>query len=182
MIRERVKMPDPSLSCENKAARVVAYAIPAHLRADESAWRQGALVVMIRGNAVFPKFCFKCGAPCEKTREVKVHSALAIINRNQTKVSIPLCERHDRIFRMLKRIPWIGFGVAMGIAASAILIQPHHPIASELILDLAYAAIIVALILEQRILGFIVRAKRVDRQFVTLKGAGKEFLEMLPEI
>lgn len=171
-----------SSESQPQTAPVMAYATPEHLRAGATCWREGLTVVVVRGSVHWPKYCFKCGAACEKTREVKVHSAYAWINRNQTRVEIPLCERHDKTFRMLKRIPWIVFLVASaGLFILGGIFKRLNPLAVELVAFVFWGVVMLALILEQRILNFVVRAKRVDAHFVALKGAGKEFLEKLPE-
>ena len=154
-------------------------------------WRAGKILVC-RRDAVFPERCVKCNAPAEPPPVryklawhsswwyllilvyVLIYFVVALIVRKRAEIHVGLCEKHQRR-RILSR--WIGWGGLAAIIA-AIYIGGAYGIGglalAGLLAILPWA--FVAIILSPQL-----RAARIDKDYVRVRGCGKEFLASLPE-
>ena len=153
-------------------------------------WRDGAVLVLSR-EASLPARCVKCNEPAEeptKTRRVYWHSpwiyglivvnfliyaVVALIVRKKAVVAPGLCSAHKRRRRIGIGIAWtlLIAGLAllfMGIGSG----KPGGTLAGILL-------ILVAAVLST-IVTRILRPKRIDAQYVRLKGCGGTFLDSMP--
>lgn len=152
-------------------------------------WRDGAVLVL-SPDASLPSRCVRCNEPSEeptKSRKLYWHSPwlyllilaniliyaiVAIIVRKKAVVAPGLCSDHKRRRRNAIITAWTlliaGFALlSMGIAGK--------PLAAAGGLLLILAALIVSASVTR-----IVRAKRIDAQYVRLKGCGTAFLDSMP--
>jgi hypothetical protein len=157
-------------------------------------WRDGSVLVMLP-NTSLPHRCVKCNAVADQpTRERKVYwhhpgiyvlvlinliiyAIVAAIVRKTAIVSPGLCSEHKEKHRNAMIIGWglallgIGLFIAAGMGAA-----PDHT--GEVVL--AGLLAIFTGIVWGIVVGRIVYAKRIDEQFVRLRGCGPEFLDSLP--
>lgn len=153
-------------------------------------WRDGEVLVLSR-EAWLPPRCVKCNEPAEeptKTRKVYWHSSwlyllillniviyavVAAIVRKRAIVAPGLCTAHKKRRRLGIAIAW-----ALLIAGVALLIMgvangEAGGIAGGPLLILV--AILVSMSTTR-----ILRPKRIDAQYVRLKGCGPAFLDSMP--
>lgn len=153
-------------------------------------WRDGAVLVMSR-DASLPPRCIRCNEPAQeptKNRKVYWHSPwlylllilnlliyaiVAAIVRKKANVAPGLCYAHKKRRRIGIAIAWtlllggvalLSLGVAGGESAG---------IAGGTLL------ILVALLVSISVTR-ILRATRIDAQYIRLKGCGPEFLDSIP--
>lgn len=154
------------------------------------AWRDGAVLVLTR-EATLPSRCVRCNGPSEeptKSRRIYWHSpwlyllilaniliyaVVALIVRKKAIVAPGLCSEHKKRRRIGIGIAWTlliaGFALMfMGITGTKGL-----AVGGGLLL------ILVALLVSANV-SRIVRANRIDAQYVRLKGCGPAFLDSMP--
>ena len=154
-------------------------------------WRAGKLLVC-RHDAAFPDRCVKCNAPAEPPPVrykltwhsqwwyllilvyVLIYFVVALIVRKRAELHVGLCAKHQRR-RVLSR--WVGWGGLAAIIAS-IWLGIAYDIgflgAGGMLAILPWAFI--AIILSPQL-----RAARIDKEYVRVRGCGKEFLASLQE-
>jgi hypothetical protein len=161
-----------------------------HCAESGGAWRDGAVLVVTR-EASLPPRCVKCNEPAEeptKTRKVYWHNpwlyllillnliiyaVVAAIVRKKALVAPGLCAAHKKRRR-------IGIGIAWalliaGVALLMVGVKSGGPgsIAGGLLLILTAALVSTSV---TRIL----RPKRIDAEYIRLKGCGPAFLDSMP--
>jgi hypothetical protein len=153
-------------------------------------WRDGAVLVL-SPDAPLPGRCVRCNEPSEgptKSRRLYWHSPwlyllilaniliyaiVAVIVRKKAVVAPGLCSAHKRRRRNGIIIAWTlliaGFALLfMGIGGTKPVAIPG-----------GLLLILVAVIFSASVTR-IVRAKRIDAQYVRLKGCGTAFLDSMP--
>ena len=166
----------------------------------EKVWRQGRLIVMRKG-ADMPGRCIHCNAEAEagKPRRILylnvwiqlamlllflVFNLLALIPilvvilifRKSAKVGIPLCSRHRhrRLWLTAVTVALLLVSIAFSVAAVKIpLYQGELFTISAIVFLLAFVLAIVR--------GQLLRAKKIDKETMILKGAKPPFLDSLAE-
>lgn len=161
------------------------------VRPTEGVWRENKVVVVARDHDL-PERCVKCNEPADeptKARKVYWHHPgyyvlllinvilyviVAVIARKTAEVNPGLCARHKQ-----KRTTgmWIGWG---GFLASLVAMWAafgnNSPGIGLLLFFVMFGLIITGMVMSR-----IVYAKRIDDRYVLLKGAGREFLDSLPQ-
>ncbi len=153
-------------------------------------WRDGAVLVL-SPEASLPPRCVKCNEPAEeptKSRRVYWHSpwiyllillniiiyaVVAVIVRKKAMVAPGLCSAHKRRRRMGIGIAWTLLLGGFALMFTGIGGDKPAGIAGGLLL------ILVAVIVSTSVTR-IVRPKRIDAQYVRLKGCSPAFLESMP--
>ena len=157
----------------------------------DSAWRESDTLVL-RHQATLPARCVKCNAAAhEPTKKRKIYwhhwaiylliliniilyAIVAMIARKRAIVSPGLCARHKARRRNAIALGWLG-----SIAGFAILVAglgEGEPLLGTFGVLLALVAAMAGVIV-----GRVVFAKRIDDDYVRLKGCGTAFLNTLPE-
>jgi hypothetical protein len=142
-------------------------------------WRDGAVLVLSR-EALLPGRCVRCNEPAEeptKSRRVYWHSpwiylliiinlliylVVALIVRKKAVVAPGLCSAHKR-----RRLVGIAMAWTLLLAGIALLF-----IGGTLVI---VAALVVSVSVAR-----VLRPKRIDAQYVRLKGCGVAFLDSMP--
>lgn len=153
-------------------------------------WREGPVLVLAP-DAALPPRCVRCNEPAEeptRSRKVYWHSpwiyllivvnlliyiVVALIARKRAVVAPGLCGVHKKRRRIGIGIAWallLG-GIAV-VFVGAVRGGPDGAVAGVLL-------ILVAAIVSTRVTP-ILRARRIDAQYVRLKGCGAAFLDSLP--
>ena len=163
-------------------------------------WRDGKLIVMRKG-AELPARCILCNAAAEKTKTRRVFYLngwlqlamlvlflltrglallpillLSLVFRKTARVAVPLCAEHWRrrlrvtVTTLLLLLIAIGVGVLAAIEAD---FQGPLFFVALLIFVVAFGLAMAR--------GQMLRAKKIDRSTLYLKGARPAFLESLPE-
>ena len=154
------------------------------------AWRDGGVLVLSR-EASLPSRCVRCNEPAEeptRTRKVYWHSpwlylliilnlliyaVVAAIVRKKAIVRPGLCSAHKRRRRIGIAVAWTL--LLGGVALLLMGVGNGRP-------DISFSgilAIIAALIVSANVTR-ILRANRIDAQYVRLKGCGPAFLDSMP--
>jgi amino acid transporter len=163
-------------------------------------WRQEKTIVMQR-NAELPGRCIQCNAAVKpgKTRRIYylniwlqivmltlflVFNLLALlpiiivslIFRKTAKLQIPVCERHrrKRFWITATAVVLLAASIAIGVIAARVSGN------GEVIFMVAAAMFAVAFVLAV-VRGQLLRAKKIDKEMLILKGAKLPFLDSLPE-
>lgn len=165
-------------AAEPQTAPVIAYATPAKLSTDVGFWRTGKWVVAAREHRNLPACCFLCGKPAMMFQRQTVSCFWTLEWKNRkVEIRVPMCEMHGKIMGKWIRNAWLYyiFGI-LGCLLSGCLPDAISPM-------MGWAGVIMVLMamMVRIVLNSIIRAKRITPEFVTLKGAGKAFLEQLPE-
>lgn len=155
-------------------------------------WRSGRVLVMGQG-ATLPDRCVKCNAPAHGQRlarklywhnpylyllilaSILIYAIVAIIVRKKARVEIGICDSHRSQRRLAIGLGWLlGLG---GLVLFIVGVSNDWHVGIDL---LCLAAFIVGMVL-----GFakgpVVSAKRIDPQFVWIKGVCPAYLDTLPE-
>lgn len=156
-----------------------------------TAWRSGNLLV-VRRNASLPDRCVKCNAPAHGrrlTRKLSWHTPwiyliifvgvlfyviAAVILRKRARVEIGICEAHWAARRRDVLIGWASFLVAILLGWCGAHFGNGWLYGSALTIflgGLIYAAFRTP----------VVSAKKIDADFVWLKGASRAYTAELPE-
>lgn len=159
---------------------VIAYATPVHLQAEKFA-RRGNGVIIPRKNAVCPEFCFKCGQPAHETMKLWVYTTYGVINLQRVQVALPMCPRHMMIGFWIKNSQWICVLMTAALLVVSASIYKYYSTIGN-ILGLASLLFLFASFFAERLVRFIAKAQNIDKFYSAITGAGKEFLEKLPEI
>ncbi|MCP4765006.1 MAG: hypothetical protein GY875_01915 [Gammaproteobacteria bacterium] len=163
-------------------------------------WRQEKAVVMQR-NAELPDRCIHCNALAEpgKLRRViylniwiqlvmlvlfLVFNVLALlpiiivslIFRKTAKVKIPVCQKHQRRRLRITMASFVLLTVSIVLAVVAARVSLYQ----NSIFMIAAAIFIVAFVFAI-IRGQLLKAKKIDKERLILKGAKSPFLDSLPE-
>jgi hypothetical protein len=173
---------------------VLPYSGPAVHGEGIGVWRDGKTLVTIT-RAVLPARCVKCNeavAEPQINRKLRWHNpalalliflplgiliyvVVAICVRKSGYIQLSLCPIHRRRRRNNIIIGWLAAASGVGLIALAIGQQTGIPaIAGSILLVAAAVWAILAC--------GILSPKRIDNQFMWLRGAGKPFLETLPDI
>jgi hypothetical protein len=154
------------------------------------AWRDGAVLVLSR-EASLPSRCVRCNEPAEEPTKshrvywhspwiyllilvnILIYAVIAVIVRKKAVVAPGLCSAHKRRRRIGIAIAWVlllggvallsigvGNGEAAGIGGGVLLML---------------VAVLVSMNAAR-----ILRPKRIDDQYVRLKGCGVAFLDSIP--
>jgi len=154
------------------------------------AWRDGAVLVL-SPDASLPHRCVKCNEPAEqptRSRKVYWHSPwiyllilinvliyvlVAIILRKKAVIAPGLCATHKTRRRTGMAIAWALLLVGVGVLFMAV--RDGNPGAGFGGLLVILVATVVSASVTR-----ILRAKRIDTQYVRLKGCGTAFLDSMP--
>jgi hypothetical protein len=154
-------------------------------------WRSQNVLVM-RRDGDLPDRCVKCNDSADdptKTRKLYWHHPgfyalliispliyiiAALIARKTAKVSPGLCVRHKH--RRARGL-WLGWGgLIVGLAILFSAASGNQPVLALFALLAMFGSIIAGMII-----GRVVYAKRIDANYIHMKGCGEEFLAELPE-
>ena len=155
-------------------------------------WRSGRVLVMGQG-ASLPDRCVKCNAPAHGQRLVRklywhspylyllilasilIYAVVAIIVRKRARVEVGICDSH----RFQRRLA-IALGWLFGLGGLVLFIVGLANDWNAGVLVLCLVAFIMGLV-GGAAKGPVVSAKRIDPQFVWIKGVCPSYLESLPE-
>lgn len=159
--------------------------------------RQGDLLVVAR-NAALPPNCVKCGQPAtgkplKKTfywhtgwlyllvlLHVIIYIIVALIVRKRFDLAVPLCEEHRRRRR---RFLWTGGLLLLGGFAGGILLGSlvggDEGLGWFFLVWIVFSIAGIVFLLTG---GTVLRAKHIDNDAATFKGAGEGFLARLPAL
>jgi hypothetical protein len=147
-------------------------------------WRDGAVLVLAR-EASLPRRCVRCNEPAaEPTRSrnlywhnpwiylliilnILIYALVAIIVRKKVALAPGLCAAHKKRRRLGIATAW-----ALLLAGVALLFMGRWAVLGMLVILLALFVTVGAT--------RIVRANRIDAQYIRLKGCGAAFLDSLP--
>ena len=171
---------------------VIPYAAPAYGQVGPmaAAWSQGDVLVVRKG-ARLPHACVKCGGPGDGRplrrtyywhepwiyvtilAGLLVYVVIALIIRQSGQIEFALCSEHRARRRNGIIIGLLGFfgGIALFVAAG----MTDEPYLVPLGILVLLAGTIVGLIMAR-----VLSPKRIDAQFLWLRGAGPGFLQTLP--
>jgi len=153
-------------------------------------WRDGSLLVLRHG-ALLPMRCVKCnedaGEPIKKRKlywhhsgiyaiiliNVVIYAVVAMIVRKSAVVYPGLCDEHLKRRRWVIGLSWLG--VLVGIAVMLGGLAQDRDLVGALGIVMLFITIVLGMILSR-----IVYPKRIDKEYVRLKGCGAEFLDSLP--
>jgi hypothetical protein len=154
-------------------------------------WRDGKILVC-RREAEFPGRCVKCNEPAEFEKErfklnwhasgwyilvllnVIIYAVIAAIVRKRATIWVGLCESHKRR-RMLSRvIGWGGFAAIIAFFFLGISRDMGWMAAAAGLAFLPWA--FASVLLSPQI-----RAARIDKEVLRVRGCGRDFLDTLPE-
>jgi hypothetical protein len=153
-------------------------------------WRDGA-VLILSPDASLPSRCVRCNKPSEeptKDRKVYWHSPwlylliianiliyaiVAVIVRKKAIVAPGLCSAHKR-----RRRKGISFAWTLLIAGFALLFKSVTTRTGIGVLGGLLLILLAAIV--STIVTRILRPKRIDAQYVRLKGCGPAFLDSMP--
>jgi len=170
-------------------ATVLPYAGPAVFQ-DGTIWRDGKILVTTR-RAVLPARCVKCnvpvdGPPMNRTMRwhhpailvlllvnILLYLVIALIAQKTGYIQVSLCAEHRKRRRYHILGAWIMAGT--GIAALVLALQQN------LYLILAGILLLIGAAIWGIIGAAILKPKRIDENFMWLRGAGEPFLQTLPE-
>ena len=167
----------------------------------EAVWRDGKSIVMLKGTEL-PARCIVCNEAAHKAKTRKVFylntwlqvamilvfivtSGLALIPivivilvfRKSARIRIPMCAAHWRRRLWITAVSFALLLIAIGVGVIAAIEA-----------DFQGPLFFVALVIFVTAFGFaiargqILRAKKIDKEFVRLKGAKLPFLESLPPL
>lgn len=169
------------------------YAPPESAVADTvegEAWRQRRDVIIRRHDASFPHRCIKCNADAKVVAPLRlsylnpwfyllffinifVLLLVGLIFQKSVRVAVPLCKDHHRRHRRFVRTMWVLFFAGIVALVAAALHQSGELLAVILVLLLIGAVVAIG--------GRLVYARKIDKEFVWVRGAGDRFLRSLPE-
>lgn len=153
-------------------------------------WRDGTLLVLVP-DASLPHRCVKCNEPADeptKSRRVYWHSpwiyALILINvlvyalvalivRKKAVIAPGLCSTHKSRRRTVIAIAWALLLAGIALVTLGVRSNAGGQVLSGLLLILIAAIVSTSGVR-------ILRAKRIDAQYVRLKGCGTAFLDSMP--
>lgn len=152
--------------------------------------RKKKLIVM-GCSAVLPDRCVKCNAPATSRLERKLHwhspwlyllillhilvyAAVAICVRKKAKVAVGLCDEHRQ---KRKRNLYIGWGLALSFIPCLILGMMWE----QMWLVYCFPFVLFAGIVYGLVTTRVVSPSFIDKDYIHLRGAGRSFLESLPE-
>jgi len=159
---------------------------------DSGFWRDGKVFIMHK-NARMPDFCFKCGSPANGFAIRKnlawhhpaigllvlagllIYLIVAAIVRKRATVEISICEEHRKTRRSAIIISWALFAMGVGFFILAAAQESGGSFGFGVIL--MFAAAIHALIRAR-----LVVIKKIDDNYVWLKGAHESFLALAPVV
>lgn len=143
-------------------------------------WRNGRDAILRRGHEL-PECCVKCNAPAAtpvRFHQLRWrHPIYGLFNRH-AKVGVPLCPYHERHFRMYRRISLAATAGAL-LGLCGIIWSPLYEISS---LPAALMTVLCATVAIS-LLAFVapLKARRIDKRFIHLRGCCDAFLDTLPE-
>ena len=154
------------------------------------AWQSGDSVVTLNGGAL-PLRCIKCnGAVTGKLipRTFYWHSEwvyilllspliyliVSLFVRKSAKVSVPICEEHRQQRRIAIGISWLLLLIGIGSIILGISID------SAVLYGLAIVSVLVSIVLGLW-KGTLVSPRKIDTQYVWIRGSCKEYRALLPE-
>ncbi len=174
------------------------YATPfAYDGLENGIWRDGGVLVVHR-KASLPSACVKCNAPTDRTLRRKlawhpgwvyllivapgivVYAIVALIIRQQATLEVPLCDRHYSRRRRLLIIAWVT-ALSGTAAVVAGLLMLNLPDPSPSILPGGILLLVAGLVLGV-VVSPVVKPRRIDTQYVWLKGVCNEYLAPLQPV
>jgi len=158
----------------------------------EGCWKRGEEVVVTPKNIRIPGYCFKCGKPTTLLKRKSVHwqkpwtyflGELGALARKDAVVFLPICELHRKKYSVLVRLGWLCVAAMLPLILIGCMMLGHES-TDQLgcILIIGSPACVIAATVFFVKGNLPVQTTCIDSNFVTLKGAGKEFLEKLEEI
>jgi len=159
--------------------------------ADLTLARSKKLLVMGR-NAILPDRCIKCNAPANGQRlprklywhppmlyllilaSILIYALVAILARKKAQIDVGLCDRH---VAKRRRAIWICWGLLLGsFGLIGLLVGMGYGEYAMIAIIVTVAGIIYGALATR-----VVSVHRIDKEYVWLKGASKEYLDALPE-
>lgn len=154
-------------------------------------WRDGTVLVLSREAGSLPNRCVRCNQPADeptKTRKVYWHNpwlylllfnliiyaVVAAIVRKKALVAPGLCSAHKRRHRIGIAISWTLLLGSFAIMIVAGATNNGLGVAGGMLILLV--ALLVSVSATR-----ILRPKRIDAQYVRLKGCGSAFLDSMPQ-
>jgi hypothetical protein len=154
-------------------------------------WRDGKILVLRMGS-LLPNRCVKCNAPAEepiKQRKVYWHHPViylvlflnvliyilvALVARKNAKINPGLCANHRKRRYLAIGLGWTGIilGALFAVVGGINDIPAFLLFGIVFLLGSSIAGLIFAR---------IVFPKKIDKEFVFLKGCGNDFLDSLPD-
>ena len=154
-------------------------------------WRSGPLLVL-RKETELPPRCLRCGGPPHGSRikrslawhapwiyallpaGIIIYAVVAAVVGKRAIVNLPLCLEHRRLRQRDLLITWVLIFCCLGAFGYAM-------VASSLWFALVGLSVLLAAAIYGSLRTSIVTPKRIDDEFVWLKGVAPEYLAPLPE-
>ena len=157
--------------------------------ASGQAWRSDDKLVLTR-DASLPDRCIKCNAPANGFRMKRhlhwhpspyfilivsppIYIIVALCVRKSARVEIGLCEPHRRHRNKWMIICSVTAVTAIVIMVIGLLSRGSYGVLGFFMLAFAAVAAVIT--------GRIIAATRIDKEYVWLKGCGREYLDEFPE-
>lgn len=158
---------------------------------DNAAWQAGKVLVM-RQDGGLPHRCVKCNEPAvEPMKKFKlywhhpgwyvlifvnllIYAIVAMCVRKRAEVRIGLCTRHLQRYRVGR---WVGWGGSLGMLLVAFVGAGSGSNGLLLTGVLGFLISLIAAMVFARVL----HPASIKQDFVRMKGAGRAFLDSLPE-
>ena len=155
-------------------------------------WRQGSVLVFHK-SATLPDRCMRCNAPALGTRVNKtlywhhpalallillgvlIYAIVAMVVRKSAKVSLGFCDLHKSRRTTMLITGWLLF--ALSIAAFIVAAGANAGGLALVGVALLFATIVVFLLA-----GRFIQVKKIDDQYVWLKGVHPEYLGEFPQL
>jgi len=156
-----------------------------------NAWRSGLSLVTLSGTAL-PVRCAKCGGPVTGRHiprtlywhqpwvyllifvSLPVYVIVSLIVRKKARLSIPVCEEHRRKRHVAILVSWLL--VVLGLVGFVAAVVQDNGLWALGGLVLLVASAILGVWK-----GMLVSAKKIEGDYVWVKGFSKEYLDTLPE-
>src|SRR5262249_11099977 len=154
-------------------------------------WRNQNILVMVPDTPLPPR-CVKCNEPAEEPTKVRkvywhhpwvyllilvnliIYAIVAAIVRRRALIAPGLCAEHKKRRKLGLLIGWGGVVAAIGLMMWGVNDQFGYFGFGMLLL---LASIIVGVVLSR-----VVVARRIEKDYVWLKGCGTQFLDSLPPL
>ncbi len=148
---------------------------------EESVWRDGAYLVFRRREPDLPDQCILCNAPAEGKRVTSgVRDPVAILEH--ARVEVGLCPDHWSKEAWAQRRPWMLGLLGIGLLALADFLSDSGIPFLETVTAFLGILLLAAAGLLAKLKGKLLKAKRVERQFVWLEDIHPNYLAELPDL
>jgi hypothetical protein len=159
-----------------------------------TAWRNVNILVMLPGSEL-PHRCVKCNEPADEPTKVRkvhwhapawyllillniiIYAVVAAIVRKRALVAPGLCAAHKKRRRLGVAAAWIVLGLGLVLLFMGFSDQVSTPVVGAVGMLLILVSALVGIIASR-----ILTARKIDENYVWLKGCGPEFLDSLPPL